>query len=415
MLPRPRLASAPEGDEGPGIPSARGPVLILITGPASPRDVADLLSGRDRQVAEAIEGYRGIPVTELARALIAAGMNVEIATTATEVDERTTLSGPEFRLHVIPMRERPRDRIRDGFRLERRGLQSVIGESAPDVVHAHWTYEFAWAALDSGQPTVVTAHDAPLTILRHERTRYRAGRALIAYLVRTRIRVLTAVSPYLAYQWRKQMAYRRSIDIVPNPAPRIVSGERARRHSEHPFRIVDVADAGPTKNIVGLVRAFRELRMRRSDVVLQLVGPGLGPSDALPRALAGEAPCPAVDFLGPLGRSSLADVLNGADLFVHPSHEECCPMAVLEAMQAHVPVVAGLRSGGTPWVLDEGSAGLLVNFRNPSEVAATIDALLSDPGRREELARAGSERVVARFSPSIVANSMGAIYERASR
>ena len=37
----------------------------------------------------------------------------------------------------------------------------------------------------------------------------------MAYLVRLRVRNLTAVSPYLADRWRREMGYWRPIDVIP--------------------------------------------------------------------------------------------------------------------------------------------------------------------------------------------------------
>ena len=211
------------------------------------------MTGGDRERANGIAGYRGIPVTELARALVGAGLEVEIATIAEEVETPMTLEGDRLRLHIAPMRAR--HRARDGFRRERDWLERLIRASEANVVHAHWTYEFAWAALDSGRPAIVTAHDAPLTALRWYPDPYRAIRTAMAYVVRLRIRTLTAVSPYLAWRWRREMGYRRSIPVIPNSAPALTSTSTRSLRNGGP-RIVDVSDAGRRKNVPSLVRAL---------------------------------------------------------------------------------------------------------------------------------------------------------------
>ena len=59
----------------------------------------------------------------------------------------------------------------------------AIDPRDPDIVHAHWTYEFALGAIESRVPTVVTAHDAPLSILRLNPTPYRLARTVMAWQV----------------------------------------------------------------------------------------------------------------------------------------------------------------------------------------------------------------------------------------
>lgn len=389
------------------------PGSLLLTGPVSPRDVAPLLTGVDRATAASLAGYRGIPVSELAHAHVDAGLYVELVTVADEIDEPICLQGDRLRLHVVPMRARARARGKDLFRAERRALQSVIASCEAPILHAHWTYEFAWAALASGRTVVVTAHDAPLTVLRHNRDRYRAMRALMAYAVRTRIRTLTAVSPYLADQWRRQMLFRSQISVIPNSAPALDGSRRTAGPDSGGARIVDVTDAGRLKNVEALVRAFRLLRAGGRDVALDLVGPGLGAGEAFAAAMGREGSCEGMSFRGPVDRGAVGRLLAGASVFVHPSFEECCSMAVLEAMSAGLPVVAGETAGGTPWMLDHGAAGLLVDVRDPRSIAEGVAAMLDDRERAAIFVERGLARVGSMFSPAVVAAAYMDVYERA--
>jgi glycosyltransferase involved in cell wall biosynthesis len=390
-------------------PSAmRGVVLV---GPASPRNVAPLFNGSDRRRAEAIAGCGGVPVSELAKALVEAGVQVEIVTTTPEVDEIVILQGPRLRMQLAPMRARARSRALSLFRSERIALTEAIADCEGEVVHAHWTYEFAWAALDSRRPAVVTAHDAPLTVLRHYKDAYRGLRTLMAYLVRARTRTLTVVSPYLAGRWRREMGYLRPIGVIPNIAPVIPALPKTKRTA----RIVDVADSSRLKNLWLLVRALRDLRTRFPCLELHLVGPGLGSDDDFAVRARGEGVADGVSFRGRLEREEVSRVLGTASVFVHPSLEESCSMAVLEAMQAGVPVVAGRRAGGTPWMLDHGRAGLLIDIESPAAIAAGVAVLLEDPAARARLAAAARARVAELFSPSAVVSAYGAVYDRVLR
>jgi len=383
---------------------------VVLVGPLSPQDVSDLLTGRDKRHAEQLQGYRGIPVSELARALLGRGVEVQAVTTSTEVDEPLTFDGDNFRLSVQPARPRARHRALDLFRQERKGLAKAIRESDAPVIHAHWTYEFAWAAEGAGRPVVVTAHDAPLTILRHIHDPYRTLRTIMAYRVRLKVRHLTAVSPYLAKQWRRQMLYRRPIAIVPNIAPTLAPA-RKQEVSERRL-VIDVADAGSRKNVDILIEAFAHVHRAFPDATLALIGHGLGERDPV-AGRVGAYPPGTVQLLGPVDRATVAAKLAEAAVFAHPSLEECCSMAVLEAMNANVPVVAGLRSGGTPWILEGGRAGVLVDERDPQSLARGITQLLADPQYSAELSVKAAARISAVFSPEAVVNAYLDCYERA--
>jgi L-malate glycosyltransferase len=383
------------------------PTGVVIAGPISPVDIADLLTEPDLTLARSITGYRGVPTSELVRALVALGIDVEVVTCAAEVENCVELRGPRLRLLIAPRRSRARDLARDLFREERRVMGALMRQTSAEVIHALWTYEFAWAALDTARPVLVTAHDAPLTVLRHVRDPYRAVRAMMAYIVRSRISNLTAVSPYLAHRWRRQMLYRRPIAVIPNIAPCLTTNASGINRDAV---LVDVSDAGPLKNVTALIEAFAQLRAEGRDVTLELVGHGLGNGDSLARTTRMLGGGDGVRFHGRLDRSETAAVLGSGTVFVHPSREESFGLSVAEAMNAGLPVVAGRQAGAIPWVL--GEAGVLVDIERPDEIAAAIRGLLDDEVRARKLGELGRRRAIACFGPDVVAQAYLEAYER---
>jgi glycosyltransferase involved in cell wall biosynthesis len=87
-------------------------------------------------------------------------------------------------------------------------------------------------------------------------------------------------------------------------------------------------------------------------------------------------------------------------------------MAVIEAMALGLPVVAGLNSGGVPWVLDEGRAGFLTDVRKPEKILQTLLACVERPEDRERRQRIAYSRVLNVFSPDSVANRYERMYDR---
>jgi glycosyltransferase involved in cell wall biosynthesis len=254
----------------------------------------------------------------------------------------------------------------------------------------------------------VTAHDVPLAVLRRTRDAYRLARTAMAYRVRARTRELVAVSPYVAQAWRRQMGYRRPITIVPNIAPALEPSPGTARTTA----VLAVADGGRLKNVQALVGAAGILRTEGLDLHLRLVGPGLEDESPFAARVRAAGLAEGVVFRGPLGRADLATELAGARVFAHPSLEECCPMAVLEAMSAGLPVVAGRASGGTPWVLGHGEAGLLVDVRDAQSLAEGIRQVLVDDELVRRLVGAAGRRVDQVFSTQAVVAAYAAEYYR---
>ena len=373
---------------------------VVMVGPASPTEFAPYLSGGDSERAAAIKGLGGGPVNSLAKALLARGIEVELLTLTPEITRLIHLSGPGLDLRIGPHRSRARYRAKDFYAHERRALSELLGQASGDVVHAHWTYEFALPCEREPRPVLVTAHDAPLTILRLTRDRYRLVRTALAYRVRLGIRTLSVVSPYLAERWRKEMAYRRPIMVVPNMAV----GAPLAPKGTSPGRtvILNTSAGGRRKNVAALIRAYDEVRRVRPDAVLRLVGPGLGPNDELASWARTSGLDSSVEFAGPVAHEEIPRHLAEADILAHVSLEEAHPGSICEAMRAGLPIVGGSQSGGVPWTLGEGQCGILVDVTDPPAIADGILRLLSNPELARRLGAEAQQRAATTFGPDAV-------------
>lgn len=97
--------------------------------------------------------------------------------------------------------------------------------------------------------------------------------------------------------------------------------------------------------------------------------------------------------------------LNAMDMLVAPSlttpsWKEQFGRMLIEAFACGVPVV-GSDSGEIPFVI--GDAGVVVREGDAKAWAEAVEALLTDPARRAELAQAGLERCRAKYSNEVVA------------
>ena len=98
-----------------------------------------------------------------------------------------------------------------------------------------------------------------------------------------------------------------------------------------------------------------------------------------------------------------------ADGLVLPTLEDNCPMVVLEAMAAGVPVVAS-RVGGIPDLVENGKTGLLFDPRNGDDMSAAIAKLLAEPELGRTLAAEAKRQAQERFHPLVVARRHVEIY-----
>jgi len=97
-----------------------------------------------------------------------------------------------------------------------------------------------------------------------------------------------------------------------------------------------------------------------------------------------------VDLRGKVSDRELRTAFAGAGVFVSLSEHEGFGVPILEAMASGIPVVA---FGSTAVPETMGGAGVVVHTRDADTVAATVEAVLSDPGLRQRLVGRQEERV----------------------
>lgn len=98
-----------------------------------------------------------------------------------------------------------------------------------------------------------------------------------------------------------------------------------------------------------------------------------------------------VSFSGPLYGEDKKEAYRQADLFVHPTREDCFPLVILEAMSAGLPVVAS-EEGGIPDEVVDGTTGLLSRKGDVADLARCLETLLTDASVRRKMGEAGRER-----------------------
>lgn len=93
----------------------------------------------------------------------------------------------------------------------------------------------------------------------------------------------------------------------------------------------------------------------------------------------------------------MASLYSAADILLMPSEDDPLPMTIMEAMAAHVAVVAA-DSGGIPEMIDDGVSGLLVRAGDAQGFAVAVDRVVADAELRNRLLAAAALRCRGEFS-----------------
>lgn len=172
-------------------------------------------------------------------------------------------------------------------------------------------------------------------------------------------------------------------------------------------RILMVGRLAPPKRPDLALRALASVREAIPEAELHLVGDGpLRPqAEALTAELGLNG---AVEFLGT--RDDVPELLATADCALLASDYEGCPLAVVEAMAAGVPVVA-TDAGGTGELVEPGRTGELGAKGDARGLAAALEQVLANPGRSAELGAEGKRAAEQRLSLDVMVASLVGLYD----
>lgn len=395
---------------------------IGIAGPIATDNVAHLLSDSTGNLPK---GYTGAPLTgALIGELIRQGHKVSAFTIDPSIyfqAKALKTSGPNFDFYICPCRPRAwrpnkfrLGRAVDGFAYEQNQILNAINTAKPDIIHAHWTYEFALAVIKSGIPHLITCHDAPLVILRYTRSLYRAIRYVMARRVFRKGKHFSTVSPYMASALQHYTEV--PIYIVPNPIADYVIANGSPRKLPNTRRIGLICNGWDTrKNPVPALMAFAKLHSVEPSFELHLFGADFGNGEKAQQWSLRNKLSKRMVFHGAVPHKQLIEHLNDLDLLLHPSLEESFGVVIAEAMALGLPIVAGRQSGAVPWVvgIEDNTnvccSAVLTDVSDPDAIVSAITKAFDQ--NYPDRSAAGCHRARQMFSLDTVTKAYLALYQ----
>ena len=164
---------------------------------------------------------------------------------------------------------------------------------------------------------------------------------------------------------------------------------------QRPPYILCVAMHNEKKGIDVLLRAFALIHDKEPSLKLVLAGDG--PLHGQLKHLASALGIAnKVEFLGRQGRTQVANLLHGCEVFVLPSRSEPFGIVLVEAMACKKPIVA-TTAGGIPEIIENQKNGILVEPDDEKGLAEALITVLKDENLRINIAVKGYSTVRERF------------------
>jgi len=191
---------------------------------------------------------------------------------------------------------------------------------------------------------------------------------------------------------------RERTQVVPNGvAPRNGPADRGE-HRGRP-RLLYLSNMTERKGPLVLIEALGLLRARGISIDATFAGAAREPA-FLERCLAEirrHSLERHVRYVGAAYDDHKHRLFDEHDVFVLPTCNDASPLAVLEAMQAGIPVVT-THEGALPEIVEDGATGLLVPPDDPAALADCLAALIADPDMQRRLGAQGRARYLQRYT-----------------
>jgi len=328
------------------------------------------------------------------------------------VPTNTNTSSNDVRVEMLPM---PRSRIR---RMLVTGILAFRRASAanPAVYHVHDPELLFFAALLGlmGHVVIYDAHEDLGKTIGYKSYLPTWSRTVLAWATR-------AIEGFLANRCTAIIAATPGIkERFSGASPPVVVVQNFPRLDEFPADVPTperrqdfVVYLGSISEARGLLEMVRAMAILKSPSVrLKLAGP----FQCDPSAAQQEAGWEFVDALGTLNRSQVRQLLGTCRVglvVLHPEKNYVNSYAtkMFEYMAAGVPVVA---SAFPLWkrIVEESDCGILVDPKNPMEIATAIGWFLANPKEAERLGRNGREAVIRRFNWDAEQTKLLSLYQQ---
>jgi glycosyltransferase involved in cell wall biosynthesis len=289
------------------------------------------------------------------------------------------------------------------IRAIRRKLKAIL----PDIVHGQGTErDCAISAAFSRFPNVVTVHGNMRLIADVNNSKPLSFNWLAAQLEKITLPRTNGVVCITSYTRDAVKDLARKTWVVPNAVDQSFFDLDAAPGD--PATILCVGVICVRKNQNAFIRALDGLASRRK---FKVVFVGDAPKDdpyaaEFHQLLESRPWC---EFAGFADRDQLKARLKSAVMVALPSLEDNCPMVVLEAMAAGIPVLAA-RVGGLPDLIEDGRNGLFCNPLEADSIASGVERLLADPQLASGLARTAKQEARERYHPLSIARRHLEIY-----
>lgn len=164
------------------------------------------------------------------------------------------------------------------------------------------------------------------------------------------------------------------------------------------FEFLIIGNLAESKGILDAINAFEVLKAAQYEFHCTIIGgEGKMSANELISYIDSKNLINNISYVGKQFDSAKAQFLSNSNVLIHPSHEECFPLVLLEAMNAGKPVISTYE-GGIPDIVENNVTGFLIKKKDTSALINCMEILISQPEILKEMGSKAKEKFLHSFT-----------------
>lgn len=269
-------------------------------------------------------------------------------------------------------------------------FSKAINSFNPHVIHCHLDVSYSWIwSLLHNRPLITTMHSDP----------YRRRDKRVSILIKLKalqgnLRVICCSKKTMELTTSCYGLKNKYMGCIYNPIS--IDNFKPHEHIDNQADLVAVGRLHEVKNYPLMLRAFKIIVKRCPNAKLSIAG--TGPLEAELKSLTEELNLQGrVTFLGNV--SDIPTLLSQKSMLLLSSLSEACPMVILEAMAAGLPIVA-TNVGGVPEIVTNN--GIVVESEDVNAFTEAVLKVVLDTELMKCMSQ-NSFNNAARFDKTVIA------------
>jgi|TARA_B110000196_G_C21073112_1_gene628533 glycosyltransferase involved in cell wall biosynthesis len=389
---------------------------IAILGPINTQILSSVIKKKD--IKNLPKGNGASLVPNIILGLLALGHHVTCISLTTEITDKIVFyKNKRLKIYYCPLRKRA-FRFSDGkigrasnfWYQEIKFMKQAILKDKPDIINAHWIYEYAYAAILSKKKYLITTHDIPHVILKYQTDLYRFVRFIMGFITLKIAKNISAASNYAKIQTEKYT--NTSIDVIPNCLRKeefLLKIKKKKLNKK--IKIVMINQGfSDRKNVKIALQAFKEFNKNFPSSNLTLYGDDMERNNVCHQWAKKNNLTKNVIFVGFVPHAHLDKNLSKYDILLHTSLEETFGMIFIESMIRGVPIIACNNGGAAPGIVK--GNGLLVDVTNIKKITDGLNKYATNPQLWSKIRIKAYKNVKKKYSQKNVATKYLSLYKK---